>query len=114
MPKATTKKSSKRTSKSYRLDSKGRIIGPDGKKVAVADGDTPIVISGGSLHILSGAPLEDDDHPGETTTQLHAEDQSKHVTSVQLVGVKPMLGNSLKFAPSNPDNPACTIIIHYE
>jgi hypothetical protein len=98
---------------SYKLNKHGKIVGPDGKEIRDAVGDTPIVISGGSLEILSDADLDDDGHPGQRTRQLHAQDMTKHVSSVQLVGLKPDLANPNRFVPSNPAHPACTIIIHY-
>lgn len=101
------------SSASYRINRKGKLVGPNGKEVADSLGDTPIIISGGSLQILSAAELDDDDHPGQRTQQLHAQDMTKHVTSIQLIGLKPDAANSNRFIPSNPANPVCTIIIHY-
>jgi hypothetical protein len=113
----TTKKSSGQTKKSpaprYRINKKGKIVGPDGKNVADTLGDTPIVISGGSLLILSAASLDDDDNPGQQTRQLHAQDMTKHVTSIQLIGFKPDTTSPNRFVPSNSSNPVCTIIVHY-
>jgi hypothetical protein len=98
---------------SYRFNKKGKIVGPDGKDVSDFLGDTPIVISGGSLSILSDAELDDEDNPGHDTKQLRAKDAAKHVTSILLVGLRQDATNPNRFAPSNPANPACTIIIHY-
>ena len=115
--KAVKKKSSSQSKKDsaprYRINKKGKIVGPDGKDVADTVGDTPIVISGGSLLILSAANLDDDDNPGQQTRQLHAQDQAKHVTSIQLIGFKPDAMNPNRFVPSNSGNPVCTIIVHY-
>lgn len=98
---------------SFKINKKGKIVGPDGKEVANLLGDTPIVISGGSLQILSDAELDDDDHPGQRTKQLRAQDMTKHVSSVQLIGLKPDAANPNRFVPTNPAHPTCTIIIHY-
>jgi hypothetical protein len=98
---------------SFKINKQGKIVGPDGKEVSDALGDTPIVISGGSLEILSDADLDDDNHPGQRTKQLHAQDMSKHVSSVQLVGLKPDPANPNRFVPINTAHPVCTIIIHY-
>jgi hypothetical protein len=105
--------SQKESSGSYRINRKGKVVGPNGKDVADTLGDTPIVISGGSLSILSAGELDDDDHPGQHTQQLHARDMDKHVTSIQLIGFKPDPANPNRLMPSNSSNPVCTIIIHY-
>lgn len=97
----------------YRINKKGKIVGPNGRDIAGSDSDTPIVISGGSLQIISGAELDDDDHPGQRTKQLHAQDMAKHVSSIQLIGFKQDPANPNSFVPSNPAKPVCHIIIHY-
>ena len=43
----------------YRLDKEGRLIGPDGRIVALEAGDIPIIINGGSLSIVSVGALDD-------------------------------------------------------
>jgi hypothetical protein len=113
MPEKGSGQKQKGTSTAYRINRKGKLVGPNGKDVADALGDTPIVISGGSLRILSAADLDDDDNPGHRTKQLHAQDMAKHVSSIQLIGLKPDAANPNRFVPSNSANPVCTIIIHY-
>lgn len=109
MPKIAKKKPGKGSSKSYKFDSKGRIIGPDGKKVADAAGDTPIVISGGSLAIFSEDYLED--IKGQKTKLLFSVDTAKHISSVNLIGFEPAAGNS---GLHKAIKPKCAIEIHYE
>lgn len=114
MPIAAKKKPAKKSSKkSYKFDRRGNIVGPDGKKVKLAPSDTPIVISGGSFTILSTGLLDDEDHPGMSTRQLRAAEANKHVTSIQLVGLRPVVGNPNIFEPNNAAG-RCTIIVHYE
>lgn len=98
---------------SYKLNKQGKIVGPEGKEIRESVGDTPIVISGGSLEILSDMDLDDDNHPGQRTKQLHAQDMAKHVSSIQLIGLKPDPANPNRFVPINTAHPVCTIIIHY-
>ena len=56
----------------YRLDKEGRLIGPNGRIVALEVGDIPIVINGGSCTIVSVGTLDDDEHPGQKTKQLRS------------------------------------------
>jgi hypothetical protein len=113
MAKKSSGQKQKGASPSYRLNRNGKLIGPNGKGVAVDVGDTPIVISGGSLKIISTGDLDDDDNQGQTTHELHAKDNTKHVTLVQLIGLVPEAGHPNHFVPSNPANHSCAIIIHY-
>lgn len=93
----------------YRLDSEGHIIGPNGRRMKLAAGDTPIIINGGSCTIISGAELDDNDNPGQKTRQLHAADTTKHITLVELTGF--VAGTSpYTFVPTGS---MCNIIIHY-
>lgn len=96
---------------SYRINKKGKLVGPDDKDVAEFLGDTPIVISGGSLRIVSLAELDDEDNAGKRTKRLRAQDTAKHVSSVHLKGFKPEEGKPNHFVPSDPAD--CHIIIHY-
>lgn len=111
MPRATYKKARKGSKKSYRLDAKGRLIGPDGKIVVLEGGDTPIVISGGSLDIVSVGELEDDDNPGQRTKSLHSVDSAKHISSLELINFKPAEGKTDVFVPTVR---RCFILVHYE
>lgn len=109
--KSTSKKgkaaSKRRKSDSYKLDKEGRLVGPKGRRVNLEAGDTPIIINGGSLTIVSVDALDDDDNPGHTTHQLHAHDNTKHITSVQLIGFS---ATPMTVAPTGHP---CTIIVHY-
>jgi hypothetical protein len=109
-----SKAAKKGKSASYRLDKEGNLIGPNGRKVKLEVGDTPIVINGGSLSIISGADLDDDDNPGQSTHQLHARDATKHISSIQLIGFSPDATNPNRFVPTNQVTYRCNIFIHYE
>ena len=109
--KTTGKKTASKKGKSarYRLDKEGRLIGPNGRIVVLEAGDIPIVINGGSLSIVSVGDLDDDDHPGQSTHQLHARDATKHITSILLIGFS---ATPMRLAPITTDH-ACTILINY-
>ena len=98
----------------YRLDKEGRLIGPDGRIVALEVGDIPIIINGGSLSIISVGDLDDVQHPGQKTKQLRSSNANKHITSIELIGFSPDTtpgANPNTFVPTNP--PGCAIFIHY-
>jgi hypothetical protein len=94
----------------YKLNKKGDLVGPNGRKVKLDLGDIPIVINGGSLSIVSVGNLDDDEHPGHKTRQLRSTDTVKHITFIELIGFSAG-PNPTTFVPTNP--PTCAIFIHY-
>lgn len=112
--KKTTSKKGKAASKkgkaaSYRLNKEGKLVGPNGRRVTLETGDTPIIINGGSLTITAFGELDDDDNPGHKTHQLHASDDTKHITFIQLIGFS---ATPMRLTPVTTDH-RCTIMIHY-
>src|ERR1051326_7762062 len=89
--KGTNKKGASKKGKAahYRLNKQGALVGPNGRKVKLEVGDTPIVINGGSLTIVSVGDLDDDQHPGQKTQQLRSSDATKHITFIKLIGFSP-------------------------
>ena len=114
--KTASKKTASKKGKAarYKLDKEGNLIGPNGRKVTLETGDTPIVINGGSLDIASVGELDDDEHPGQKTHSLQASDATKHISFIQLIGFTPDATNPNRFAPTNQTTHKCHIFIHYE
>jgi hypothetical protein len=95
----------------YACDSHGNpILDPDGSKIPLQPGDTPIIIRGGSLQIFSiDADLDDADHAGQHGRHFIHRDGDKRITSIDIrvAGQPPM-------PPIVITNRNCTITFHYE